>query len=229
MRIAVLTGAGISAESGLSTFRDSGGLWEGFDVMEVASVQGWAANPDKVIEFYNLRREQAWLAKPNHGHMALAGLEKFFNVTIITQNVDDLHERGGSTNVIHLHGELRKVRCENSPSCAFDYENRPINPGDTCKDGFRLRPDIVWFGETVPLISEAAEIVSECDILIVAGTSLVVYPAAGLLDYAPEKSIIYLVDPKKPEGYVNRNYNHIQRTAASGLPELCKMILNKYR
>jgi NAD-dependent deacetylase len=228
MRIAVLTGAGISAESGLSTFRDSGGLWEGFDVMEVASIEGWVANPDKVLDFYNLRRKQAWTAKPNPGHMALAGLENYFEVNVITQNVDNLHERGGSKNVLHLHGELRKVKCEGNPCCTFDYEDRPILPGDTCKDGFRLRPDIVWFGEAVPLISDAAEIVAKCDILIVAGTSLVVYPAAGLLDYAPENSSIYLVDPKKPEGFVYRNYSHTQRTAATGLPELCDMIIKKY-
>ena len=197
--------------------------------MEVASIEGWSANPTKVLEFYNLRRKQAWLARPNEGHFALAGLDDVFDVTIITQNVDNLHERAGSRHVIHLHGELSRVRCENNPPCTYDYEDRPILPKDTCPDGFRLRPDIVWFGEAVPLISEAANIVSKCDILIIAGTSLVVYPAAGLLDYAPVGAEVYLVDPKKPEGYVYRTYNHIQRTAVSGLPELCDMIIRNYR
>jgi len=225
--IVVLTGAGISAESGLSTFRDSGGLWEGFDINEVASIEGWYRNREKVLDFYNVRRKQAAQAKPNDAHLAVAELEKQYNVTVITQNVDDLHERAGSTNVIHLHGLLRQGRSEEDPNLTVDLGAKPIKPGDKAPDGTQLRPNVVWFGEPVPMIAKAADVVPTADLFMVIGTSLAVYPAAGLVDYTRSGIIKYLIDPGTPELFSFNGWQHIKESAANGLPKLTKKLLNK--
>ena len=201
--IVVLSGAGVSAESGLKTFRDANGLWEGHDVMQVASPQGWAADKSLVLKFYNDRRRQLLQCKPNKAHLDLAQLEQHHKVSIITQNVDDLHERAGSTNVLHLHGELRKVRSTTNPHTILPWDG-DLNLGDTCSEGGQLRPHIVWFGEPVPLIEKAAYLTSTADVLIVVGTSLQVYPAAGLIDFSPKRSPIYYVDPQP---YISRELN----------------------
>ncbi|EIJ40015.1 SIR2 family NAD-dependent protein deacylase [Galbibacter orientalis] len=194
-KIVVLTGAGISAESGLKTFRDADGLWEGHDVMEVASPQGWKNNMELVLKFYNDRRKQLLEVKPNKAHLAIANLEKDYKVTIITQNVDDLHERAGSTNVIHLHGELLKARSTFDEDLVFDW-TKDINVGDFCEHHHQIRPHIVWFGEAVPLIDKAIEEVSVADIIMIVGTSMQVYPAAGLINYKKRNTPIYFIDPK---------------------------------
>jgi NAD-dependent deacetylase len=193
-QLVFLTGAGMSAESGISTFRDSGGLWENYDVMKVASIEGWYDDPDLILEFYNQRRAQLAEAKPNEGHTIIAGLEKDFKVSVITQNVDNLHEKAGSTEVIHLHGELTKA-CNERKTQIYEIGTNPIHPGDKAEDGSRLRPFIVWFGEAVPLIEKAAEIVSKADLLVIVGTSMQVYPAAGLIHYAKRGTPTYLIDP----------------------------------
>ncbi len=193
--LVVLTGAGMSAESGVKTFRDADGLWEGHDVMEVATPQGFANNPELVLDFYNQRRKQLFEVKPNQAHVDLAELENNFKITIITQNVDDLHERAGSTNVIHLHGELLKVRSTYDDNDVQDWKTDLIL-GDVCKKGYQLRPHIVWFGEDVPLIEKAAHICETADILLIIGTSMQVYPAAGLMHYAPTETPMYFIDPK---------------------------------
>lgn len=193
-KLVVLTGAGISAESGISTFRDAGGLWEGHDVMEVASPQGFASNPELVLNFYNQRRAQLKEVEPNLAHYCIAGMERNFNVHVITQNVDDLHERAGSSNVIHLHGELRKVRSSKFYNDQQYWED-DLYLGDLCDAGSQLRPHIVWFGEEVPAMEQAIEITSKADVLLIVGTSLQVYPAAGLKDFAPQHCPIYFVDP----------------------------------
>jgi NAD-dependent deacetylase len=213
-RIAVLTGAGMSAESGINTFRDSGGMWEQYDVMTVASIEGWYANPDLVQQFYNERRAQLDMVAPNEGHKIIAGLEKDFRVTVITQNVDNLHERAGSTDIIHLPGELTKA-CNESKTQVFDIGARPIHPGEKADDGSRLRPFIVWFGEAVPLISRAAEVVSKADIIIIVGTSMQVYPAAGLIHYARRGVPIYLVDPAEVD--VSSSVEVIREKASRGM------------
>ncbi|MCF6307190.1 MAG: NAD-dependent deacylase [Flavobacteriaceae bacterium] len=195
MIITILTGAGMSAESGIKTFRDSNGLWEGHDVMEVASPQGWNANRELVLDFYNQRRKQLLEVKPNVAHIALAEFEKGFDVQIITQNVDDLHERAGSSKVLHLHGELFKVRSTGIPSTIIDWK-KDLNTGDLCKDAYQLRPHIVWFGEEVPEMENAINLVRKTDVLIIIGTSMQVYPAASLLQFAPLETKIYFVDPK---------------------------------
>lgn len=193
-KLVVLSGAGVSAESGVATFRDSGGLWEGHDVMEVASPEGFRKNPALVLDFYNKRRKQLFEVHPNAAHKAIASLEADFDVTVITQNVDDLHERAGSSNVVHLHGELLKARSVNNDNDSIDWQ-KDINLGDLHTDGYQLRPNIVWFGEAVPAIIEAMEIVQNADYIIVIGTSLQVYPAAGLIDYAKPDTPIYYIDP----------------------------------
>ena len=195
MKIAVLTGAGVSAESGIKTFRDSDGFWEGHDVMEVASPEGFARNPAVVLDFYNQRRRQLLTVQPNTAHFALAELESKHDVTIITQNVDDLHERAGSTNVVHLHGELLKVRSTLNEDLVLDWK-KDLNLGDCCENNHQLRPHIVWFGEMVPMIEVAVEIVEQADTIIIVGTSMQVYPAAGLVQYAKSDAQIYFVDPK---------------------------------
>lgn len=223
-QIVVITGAGISAESGLSTFRDSGGLWEGYDINEVASIDGWRKDPEKVLDFYNLRRKQALEAEPNNAHKALADLQNDFDVQIITQNVDDLHEKAGSKNVLHLHGELNKAKSSEVDDHIVDIGNQPIKLGDKAADGSQLRPHVVWFGELVPNLEEAAHITSKADILIVIGTSLVVYPAAGLIDYVKQNIPKYIIDPSEPEFRNLSEWNHIKEKAASGTPKLVKKI-----
>ena len=194
MKIAVLSGAGISAESGLKTFRDSNGLWEGHDVMQVATPEGFARNPELVLEFYNQRRRQLLEVKPNAAHVALAELEQNHEVVVITQNVDDLHERSGSSRVVHLHGELLKVRSSHNQDLVLDW-NTDLNLGDLCEHNSQLRPHIVWFGEAVPMMDVAVQLVEVSDIIIIVGTSMQVYPAAGLIQYAPAHSQVYFVDP----------------------------------
>jgi NAD-dependent deacetylase len=225
IKVVVLTGAGISAESGLSTFRDSGGLWEGYNIEEVASIDAWYLNREVVLDFYNKRREQALKAKPNEAHYSIANLEEKFDVTVITQNVDDLHERSGSTNVMHLHGILRQARSEKDENLIIDIGGEPIMLGDKAADGAQLRPNIVWFGEPVPMIEAAAQKVAEAEIFIVVGTSLVVYPAAGLVDYTKPGISKYIVDPSTPELYSFNNWIHIKEKAVKGMPSLTKKIL----
>jgi len=220
-----LTGAGISAESGLSTFRDSGGLWEGYNIEDVASIDAWYRNREVVLDFYNKRREQALKAKPNEAHYSIAKLEEKFDVTVITQNVDDLHERSGSTEVMHLHGILRQARSEKDESLIIDIGGEPIKLGDKAPDGAQLRPNIVWFGEPVPMIEAAAQKVAEAEIFIVVGTSLVVYPAAGLVDFTKPEISKYIVDPSTPELYSFNNWIHIKEKAVKGVPSLTKKIL----
>jgi NAD-dependent deacetylase len=198
-KIVVLSGAGISAESGIPTFRDSNGLWEGYDVMEVATPQGWAKNPELVLDFYNQRRKKALEVKPNRGHEILAELEKDFEVTVVTQNVDNLHERAGSSHVIHLHGSLFESRSCKDESLVYPIKGWELKTGDRCEKGSQLRPNIVWFGEMVPLMDVAAEYASKAEIFIVVGTSMVVYPAAGLINYVALDAWKYVVDPHLPE------------------------------
>jgi NAD-dependent deacetylase len=199
-KIVVLTGAGISAESGISTFRDADGLWEGHDVMEVASPQGWNKNQALVLDFYNQRRQQFKTVHPNDAHMAIRDLESKFDVTVITQNVDNLHERAGSTKIIHLHGELNKVRSTGNASLVYEW-TEDLNLGDTAEDGMQLRPHIVWFGEMVPMLEPAIEMTQEADIIIIIGTSMQVYPAASLVSYAKTGARIYYIDPKPHISY----------------------------
>jgi len=215
--LVVLTGAGISAESGLKTFREQGGLWESYDVMEVASYDGWVKNMELVLRFYNDRRRQLENAKPNAGHIGLAELEKHFEVSIITQNVDDLHERAGSKNILHLHGELVKARSIKDPDYIIKIGYKDINPGDLCPKGGQLRPHIVWFGEPVPAIEQAIEITSQADIFVVIGSSLNVYPAAGLIEYAPKESQLFLIDPNPVTNYSNRKLEIIKEKAGNGV------------
>lgn len=198
-KLVVLSGAGVSAESGIPTFRDSNGLWEGYDVMQVATPEGWKADPELVLEFYNQRRKTALAVKPNRGHEILAELEKHFDVTIITQNVDNLHERAGSTRVIHLHGSLFESRSTVDESLVYPINGWELKFGDLCDKGSQLRPNIVWFGEMVPMIEVAASYAAKADIFIVVGTSMVVYPAAGLIHSVPFDTMKYIVDPKRPE------------------------------
>lgn len=197
-RLVVLSGAGMSAESGIATFRGADGLWEGHRVEEVASPEGFNANPELVLEFYNQRRRQIVAALPNEGHVALARLERTFNVCIVTQNVDDLHERAGSSNVLHLHGEIRKARSTNNPEVVVELPSTELVMGDAGPDGAQLRPHIVWFGESVPMIDPAMDLVSTADVLLVVGTSLQVYPAAGLVNFAPSHVPVVVVDPNAP-------------------------------
>ncbi|WP_347372778.1 NAD-dependent deacylase [Aequorivita sp. Q41] len=222
MKIAVLTGAGVSAESGINTFRDSNGLWEGHDVMEVASPEGFQRNPALVLDFYNQRRKQLLTVQPNLAHKSLAALEKTHDVTIITQNVDDLHERAGSTNVIHLHGELLKVRSTFNEDLVLDW-NKDLNIGDCCENNHQLRPHIVWFGEMVPMIEKAAEIVAQADSIIIVGTSMQVYPAAGLVQYSKENTHIYFVDPK-PSISETKRITVFPENASTGVPKVVKLI-----
>jgi NAD-dependent deacetylase len=193
-RIVVLTGAGVSAESGISTFRDSGGLWEKYDIMDVATYDAWCRNMELVLDFYNQRRKQLYDVAPNPAHDALVRLEQGYDVSVITQNVDDLHERAGSSRVMHLHGELKKVRSSVDESLVYDLDGWELGIGDLCEKGSQLRPHIVWFGEPVPMIPAAAELSSQADIYIIIGTSLNVYPAAGLVDYVRPEVPVFLID-----------------------------------
>jgi NAD-dependent deacetylase len=198
-KLVVLSGAGISAESGIPTFRDSDGLWEGYDVMEVATPEGWRKNPALVLDFYNQRRKRALEVKPNRGHEIIAELEKDFDVTVVTQNVDNLHERAGSSKVIHLHGSLFESRSCADESLVYPINGWELKIGDTCEKGSQLRPNIVWFGEMVPLMDVAAMHAAKADVFVVVGTSMVVYPAAGLINYVPHETIKFVVDPKLPD------------------------------
>jgi NAD-dependent deacetylase len=224
-KIVVLTGAGMSAESGLKTFRDADGLWEGHDVMEVASPHGFARNPELVLDFYNQRRRQLLEVSPNAGHLALATLEQHFDVSIITQNVDNLHEQAGSSHVVHLHGELFKVRSTRDETYILDW-TKDLVLGDLDEEGHQLRPHIVWFGEMVPLMNTAARIAQQADILIVVGTSMQVYPAAGLIHYAPKHIPMYFVDPKPTvRSSYFANLTVIAETAAKGVPKLVEQLV----
>jgi NAD-dependent deacetylase len=222
-RLVVLTGAGISAESGLKTFRDSDGLWEGYDINEVATATAWRRNPALVLEFYNMRRQNVREAQPNAAHMALAELENDFDVRIITQNIDDLHERGGSSHVLHLHGEIFKMRSEANEDLVYPiYET--ISMGEKAEDGAQLRPHIVWFEEAVPMMEEAVRLTRQADIFLIVGTSLVVYPAAGLVNYAPWEIPKFIVDKKIP--YTTNLYNStaIEKPAGEGMAEVKKLL-----
>lgn len=227
-KLVVLTGSGISRESGIKTFRETGGLWETYSVTEVASPEGWDRDKELVLKFYNERRTQLKDAKPNAGHAALVELEEYFDVHIITQNVDNLHERAGSTKVLHLHGLLTHVRSTGDPELIYDIGYKEINPGDKCEKGHQLRPHIVWFGEAVPAIEEAAAITGTADIFIVVGTSLVVYPAAGLIDYAPGGCPIYVVDPNNISAPSYHNIKFIKEKAGKGLGILKDRLVKEY-
>ena len=219
-KLVILTGAGISAESGINTFRETNGLWEGHDVMQVASPEGYLANPKLVLDFYNQRRKQLLEVFPNKAHFNLAHLENYFDVEIITQNVDDLHERAGSSSVIHLHGELLKVRSSVDKNDVLDW-NKELVLGDLCSKKSQLRPHIVWFGEMVPLLEKAIEITQNADILIIIGTSMQVYPAASLIDFVAPNTLIYFIDPKPV--VLENNFNNltiIKATASSGTDQL---------
>ncbi len=222
-KLVVFTGAGMSAESGLKTFRDADGLWEGHDVMQVASIDGWRKNPALVLEFYNQRRKQLMEVEPNYAHKKLAELEKDFDIVIITQNVDDLHERAGSSKIIHLHGELKKVRSTKFPDTIKTLESWQLNLGDLCDRGYQLRPHIVWFGEEVPQMIPAMEELLNCNIFIVIGTSLQVYPAANLIRYAAAHIPKFYLDPKPgPTGFI-QNLEIIEETAVKGID----LLINK--
>jgi len=226
-KVVVLSGSGISAESGIPTFRDAGGLWEGYDINEVATPQAWQKNPKLVLDFYNQRRIAAIQAAPNAGHRTLVELEDHYDVVIITQNVDNLHEKAGSSKVIHLHGELSKSRSTLDEKLVYDIEGWELNWGDTCERGSQLRPHIVWFGEMVPMMEVASREVSGADIFIVVGTSLQVYPAAGLLYDVPQGKPIYIVDPATPPYAENPHITPIQETASQGVPKLVKQLLKE--
>ena len=221
--IVVLSGAGVSAESGLKTFRDTDGLWNGYDVYEVASPEGWHKDPQLVLDFYNARRKDVAAALPNDAHIGLAELEKDFDVTIVTQNIDDLHERAGSTKVLHLHGEIFKMRSVADENRFFDIRG-DINLGDKAADGAQLRPHIVWFGEAVPMIEKAAALLNDCDYFVVVGTSLQVYPAASLLYYAPPYLPKFIIDKKIPVTEKQNNLHIIEMPATEGVEELKRIL-----
>ncbi|MFT7031928.1 MAG: NAD-dependent deacetylase [Cyclobacteriaceae bacterium] len=227
-KIVALTGAGISAESGIRTFRDSNGLWEGYDVMDVASPEGWFKNPRLVLDFYNERRKQALSAKPNLGHQTLADLERHFDVTIITQNVDNLHEKAGSTNIIHLHGELFQSRSTLDESLIYDLNGWQLDIGDKCEKGAQLRPNIVWFGEMVPMMELAIDEVISCDLFLVIGTSMAVYPAAELINYANSNVPKYIIDPNLPGIQTKENMYFYEDKGSIGVPKVAKILLEKY-
>ncbi len=224
INIVVISGAGVSAESGLKTFRDSGGLWENYSVYEVATPEAWFANPKLVTDFYNERRKQASEALPNKAHKYIAELQRAFNVNVITQNVDDLHERAGSKNVLHLHGELRKSRSTLDESLIYTIEGNNLNLGDKCEKGSQLRPHIVWFGEAVPAMEEAIPLLSRADIVLVIGTSLKVYPAAGLFEMAPENSKRFIIDPSDLEINLPKDVIHIKKVASKGMEDFIQLI-----
>ncbi|WP_120905790.1 SIR2 family NAD-dependent protein deacylase [Helicobacter pylori] len=222
--LVILSGAGISAESGIKTFRDADGLWEGHDIMEVASPYGWKKNPQKVLDFYNQRRRQLFEVYPNKAHKALAELEKHYQVNIITQNVDDLHERAGSSRILHLHGELLSVRSEKDPNLIYRWE-KDLNLGDLAKDKVQLRPNIVWFGEAVPLLKEAISLVKQAHLLIIIGTSLQVYPAASLYTHAHKGALIYYIDPKAKNANLPQNIQCINDSAVHAMQDLMPKLI----
>ena len=226
--LVVLTGAGMSVESGLSTFRGGGGLWDNHKVEDVATPEAWKRNPELVLNFYNLRRKELLAVKPNAGHLALAELEKEYDVKIITQNVDNLHEKAGSTNVLHLHGELMKVRSTGPGEEIFmlSDDNYETHPGDVCPEGFQLRPHIVWFGEAVPAMDQAIRTVEEADIMLIIGTSMQVYPAAGLIHYVRSGVPVYLIDPNEV-GVYGRDISVIKKGAGEGMKDFMNRLKNK--
>ncbi len=226
-KLVVLSGSGISQESGLKTFRDMGGLWESYDVTEVATPEAWERDPNLVLRFYNERRKQLFEVEPNAGHVGIAGLEDCFDVDIVTQNVDDLHERAGNTKILHLHGELMKARSTINPFLIYELDTWALNLGDKCELGSQLRPHIVWFGEAVPEIPNAIKIVEQSDILVVIGTSLAVYPAASLVHYVKPETPIFVVDPKRPE-VLRENVTYIEEKAVKGI-EILKSKLEKLK
>jgi NAD-dependent deacetylase len=226
-KLVILSGAGISQESGLKTFRDMDGLWENYAVEDVASIDGWYRNPELVMDFYNQRRKQLFEVEPNSAHFGIADLEKWFDVSVVTQNVDDLHERAGSSQVLHLHGELRKVRSSIDPELIYTLDGWELKMGDKCEKGSQLRPNIVWFGESVPAIYDAIPIVENADIVVVVGTSLAVYPAAGLVHYAKPNAPVFVVDPNRPKVTL-RNVVYIDEKAGKGV-EILKIKLEKLK
>jgi NAD-dependent deacetylase len=223
----ILSGAGISQESGLKTFRDSDGLWMGYDVYEVASPQGWKNNQELVLEFYNQRRKEVAKALPNAAHEAIAELQNYFDVNIITQNIDDLHERAGSKNVLHLHGEIFKMRSEKNESSLYEIKGN-IKKGDLAKDGAQFRPHVVWFGEKVPLIEEAKVVMSNADIFILIGTSLQVYPASGLIDYLPLETPKFIIDKNPPYIPAHHDFQVIEKSATEGMLELKQKLESEF-
>lgn len=227
-KLIILTGAGMSSESGIRTFRDSGGLWEEYEVTEVATFEAWMKNRELVLRFYNERRRQLEGCEPNAGHIGLAKLEKHFDVRIITQNIDDLHERAGSSKVLHLHGELIKARSTVDKSLVYDIGYKDINNGDKCEKGSQLRPHIVWFGEEVPMLEAAVRLTAEADIFVVIGSSLNVYPAAGLINYAPHKAPLWLIDPKDVNVPVYKPVEVIKEKASRGVEILTERLLKEY-
>jgi len=224
-KIVILSGAGMSAESGIQTFRDGDGLWNKYRFEDLASPQAWARDPELVQEFYNWRRKIVWEAEPNEGHKALVRLEKKYDVQIITQNVDDLHERAGSSNILHLHGEIRKARSTIDENLVYELDHWELKMGDKCEKDSQLRPHIVWFGEAVPMIGPASEIASASDIFIVIGTSMVVYPAASLIVYVNPDRPKYYIDPKAFQVSGVSNLNIIKKKAGEGVPELVEELL----
>ena len=232
-KIVVLSGAGISAESGLSTFRDNDGLWENYNVYEVATPEAWRKNPKMVLDFYKKRYEQVVQAQPNAAHKALAHLQELYDVEIITQNIDDLHERAGSTKVLHLHGEITKARSSINPEIIVDVDKENyIRLGDKCPLGSQLRPHVVWFGEAVPEMTNAVKIAAQADVFLVVGTSLNVYPAAGLLDFVPNQTQIILVDPNNISVNISKSFFHIKENATTGVLKAIEQIkkqLNTFR
>ena len=225
-KLIVLTGAGISAESGIATFRDVGGLWEGYKVEDVATPEAWRKDPALVLDFYNQRRKKALEVTPNRGHEILAELEQHFDVTVITQNVDNLHERAGSSKVLHLHGSLFESRSTMNPKLIYPITGSELNIGDKCERGSQLRPNIVWFGEAVLMMEVAADSAANADIFLVVGTSMVVYPAAGLIDYVPDFVKKYVVDPKKPEMVYVPNLEFIIDKASTGMERVRQVLLS---
>jgi NAD-dependent deacetylase len=228
-KLVVLTGAGISAESGIMTFRDAGGLWENHSIEEVATPEGWHKNTNLVLQFYNERRAKSAEAIPNVGHLALVALEKHFDVRIITQNVDGLHEKAGSTDILHLHGELSKVRSVTNENLIYEIGTKNIEIGDLAEDGGQLRPHIVWFGELVPMFELAAELCSKADLFVVIGTSMQVYPAASLIGYVSDDSPKYIIDPNMPEvSNLYQNVTFINEKASVGVPQLAEKLINEF-
>jgi NAD-dependent deacetylase len=226
-KIIVFSGAGISAESGLKTFRDSDGLWENFQISEVATPEAWAKNPELVLDFYNLRRKQVIDANPNQAHFTITDLEKHFDVQIITQNIDDLHEKAGSQNILHLHGEILKAKSTKT-DIQYKINGPDLNIGETCEDNHQLRPDIVWFGEEVPNMVAAEKICQNADVLIIIGTSLSVYPAANIVDFVPENCDKFLIDPKEITLTGVKNLTFIKEKASIGFPILANTLISKY-
>lgn len=226
-KLVALTGAGVSAGSGIPTFRDAGGLWEGYDVMEVATPEGWAKNPSLVLEFYNQRRKKALEVQPNQGHKVLAELENDFDVTIITQNVDNLHEKAGSTHVVHLHGSLFESRSSVDEQLVYPINGWELKLGDRCERGTQLRPNIVWFGELVYKMEEAVEYAMQADVFIVVGTSLQVYPAASLIQYTRKDTQRIIVDPKKPDYGIGEDILFVEEGGSTGMEKVKKMLLNQ--